>query len=1213
MKINKVIIENINSLKGINIIDFQEPPLGHTGLFAITGDTGAGKTTILDAITLALYGKVARNNSVKEVMSFGTSSCLAEVEFSHLGKLYRIKWTDWRSRGKMDGKLQGPKREMASWDEAKKTFVIIAEKIKEVDQAIESITGLDYDRFRRSVLLAQGDFAAFLEAKEGERGELLERITGTDIYSQLSKAAFQKAKIEKGALSEIDLQIKSLELLLPEEVNQLENEQASINKLAKEVELTIAQLQKQAQQYESFKILNQKVQQTQATLADLDKVQAQQQTDATRLETFEKLKPLAKPFDDFQRQQAQLKVAQTKIATLEGQRQTFTQKASALNTQLEEQSAVLTQLQTNIKELQPKWEKANALDIEIAAKQAPIDTINTDLAALKTALVDLQTKQKVQLAQQHKLQEVLKSTQEWLTKESATANLGKDLNLILEKIKQYQHTINKEQAQKQRLNDQEKSQSQLLKDQKKITTQLAQLEQSQSQALQDFARLSEVELISDRLGVLQKIEVRIQENQENQKSLHKALALIQKYDQLLGQSTSTADQYQFLQSINDQLNQDLLNFLDQLEALETARNYKRKVYEQQQLIANYEKDRAQLEDGEPCPLCGAVHHPFHKEEIQPFVNEAKADFEKLETFYQKRLKDYQKTLSKQGETAQASNDKRQQLEGLAKEIEFYENELAALFPQFTFTDQQQYLNTKVLNQELQSSTQTQQQERLLQEQLKHLHQTLDLQEKKTLDLGQKQQDLAYQLEIKQQNINQLNDALEELQTNKSELKKVLENWSQQYHFTLDIANLSLLNQTLQTRQTDFQEKAQLSQTTQEQLAQNQQLLDQFAIEEKTIIQQGEKQKNSLQNLKAAQAQLQQSRTEILGDRLPAAEKQTFEGRLTAAQGTVENLKNQHQKISQELHALAQVHQSEAEKMRHLQTEKDALQRLLKEKIQLLGLSNLQALENGLLNPEEEQRIRQQQNQLVQEKARQEGLLEDQQAAIKDLEKFLQNVPKVEILTENLQAQQVQQRSLLSQSGAIQERISANAKRKADQAKLLEERTQQATAFERWEALNQIIGSADGKKFRTFAQGLTLGRLVTLANHHLEDLNGRYKLHKPPQEDLGLAIVDTFQADHERSLQTLSGGEKFLVSLALALGLSDLAGHNAHIQSLFIDEGFGTLDDNSLDLAITTLENLQASGKTIGVISHVKELKERISTRIQVHKQSDGFSQVEIQT
>ncbi|RMF20679.1 MAG: ATP-binding cassette family protein, partial [Bacteroidetes bacterium] len=166
-------------------------------------------------------------------------------------------------------------------------------------------------------------------------------------------------------------------------------------------------------------------------------------------------------------------------------------------------------------------------------------------------------------------------------------------------------------------------------------------------------------------------------------------------------------------------------------------------------------------------------------------------------------------------------------------------------------------------------------------------------------------------------------------------------------------------------------------------------------------------------------------------------------------------------------------------------------------------------------------------------------------------------------------------------------------------------------LERWERLNDLIGSADGKKFRTYAQGLTLRKLVQLANRYLETLNGRYVIHKPEEDTLELSIIDTYQADNERSMNTLSGGESFLVSLALALGLSDMAGRKTRIRSLFIDEGFGTLDEASLDLAISTLENLQAQGKLIGIISHVKELKERIATQIRVLKRGSGFSVIEV--
>ena len=157
----------------------------------------------------------------------------------------------------------------------------------------------------------------------------------------------------------------------------------------------------------------------------------------------------------------------------------------------------------------------------------------------------------------------------------------------------------------------------------------------------------------------------------------------------------------------------------------------------------------------------------------------------------------------------------------------------------------------------------------------------------------------------------------------------------------------------------------------------------------------------------------------------------------------------------------------------------------------------------------------------------------------------------------------------------------------------------------------LIGSENGKKFSRFAQGLTLARLTELANRHLLRLSDRYRILKTAEKDLDLQIIDGYQADVVRPMATLSGGESFLVSLALALGLSDLASRKVQINSLFIDEGFGTLDADTLDIAVSALENLQANGKAIGIISHVEALKERIGTQIQVSKQAGGSSKIKL--
>jgi exonuclease SbcC len=168
-----------------------------------------------------------------------------------------------------------------------------------------------------------------------------------------------------------------------------------------------------------------------------------------------------------------------------------------------------------------------------------------------------------------------------------------------------------------------------------------------------------------------------------------------------------------------------------------------------------------------------------------------------------------------------------------------------------------------------------------------------------------------------------------------------------------------------------------------------------------------------------------------------------------------------------------------------------------------------------------------------------------------------------------------------------------------------------TEMARWAALKELIGSADGTKFSRFAQSLSLRQLLTLANGHLETLAPRYRLSAVEGEGLDMRIVDLFQAGVERPMESLSGGESFLASLALALGLSKLASKQHPIDSLFIDEGFGTLDSETLEVALSALENLRGHGKMIGLISHVDLLKQRLATQVRVVRTSAGVSRLEV--
>ena len=221
MRILQIRFQNLNSLAGAWEIDLTHPAYDANGIFAITGPTGAGKTTILDAVCLALYGRTPRldrvSKSVNEIMSRQTGECSAEVVFETLSGKYLCKWTQRRARTRPDGELQQPQQEIANAVSGE----ILATGIRDVAEQVEAATGMDFDRFTRSMLLAQGGFAAFLQAGPDARAPILEQITGTEIYSRLSIQVHARRAQERAALESLENQKAALRLLSPEESDEL--------------------------------------------------------------------------------------------------------------------------------------------------------------------------------------------------------------------------------------------------------------------------------------------------------------------------------------------------------------------------------------------------------------------------------------------------------------------------------------------------------------------------------------------------------------------------------------------------------------------------------------------------------------------------------------------------------------------------------------------------------------------------------------------------------------------------------------------------------------------------------------------------------------------------------------------------------------------------------------------------------------------------------
>jgi exonuclease SbcC len=373
----------------------------------------------------------------------------------------------------------------------------------------------------------------------------------------------------------------------------------------------------------------------------------------------------------------------------------------------------------------------------------------------------------------------------------------------------------------------------------------------------------------------------------------------------------------------------------------------------------------------------------------------------------------------------------------------------------------------------------------------------------------------------------------------------------------------------------------------------------------------EKKNESKQGLEKEIDAIKQNRSDLFGQKDATKEKErllTNEKEATDQERKMEAAFND---IQFRIAGLDSKRQSLDKQITERNEECKALERKLEQDSLAAGFENKAMLIASLLEENIANQIQQMVNDWNRREVALKTLLQKNEEALTALMKIPEPAIQAAELTEKIHEIAAAKEENNRRIGMLHQQLQADAQHKKQHAAKLAERELQQQVYLRWEDLNRLIGSATGDKFRSFAQGLTLQHLTQLANRHLHRFSERYTLAKKEGDNLDLEITDGWQAGIARPIASLSGGETFLVSLALALGLSDLASNKIQIQSLFIDEGFGTLDAETLDVAMDALENLRESGKSIGVISHVEAMKERIHTQIRVKRVAGGVSVVEV--
>lgn len=1237
---------NLASLAEPFNVDLTAPPLAGTGLFAITGDTGAGKSTILDALCLALYGAYPRasvnkrerildpsgeevlSSDPKNILRRGVAQGHAEVDFIGAdGERYTAHWGVRRARGSAVGRLQ------ANLDRTltKADGTVIATGIKPVLEAVVERSGFNFDEFRRAVLLAQGEFDAFLLADESERAALLEKITGTEIYSRISSRVYAETAARAETLKNLESERLNSGALSDEARAALDAEVAEKRVHLQDAELKLASVSGILNRVAEIGRLRAVIAQAATTLAAAQAEATAAAPDRAHLAALVKAETIrrdAERFDDSRRaHEASARavraamdaraVAEAAVKTAAGvvaQRMVTAQAAAA-----------------EIERYKPIWMKARDLDEAITAAERERAAADAGLVLAKektvrraTARDEIRGRHAAALARRDQAATHLAAAPD----HAVLADQAREIAKLFETLVGLRA--------RQSVKGNELAQSDATAGELGQRVAAAEAARTRDEAARETIKRQ----LAERRAALEKLNPAVLKIRDDalshfDRDVDRLIAFVARRDEARALMDKAAHRQSAAEDRRSraQDRETAARVAYDTHAAARAEIGRYAGLAEATLSEQAAHLRSALVDGSPCPVCGATEHPSATADdpATALAREISARREELDAALAREQAVLNETAAAIAAAQAEGRAAAEQIQTHAAEADHAERGLAQALPAARANAKATGLavdawppagavtlgdleDVRVLVASAQSDVRDM------------LNRSAAL-DKDCAALALESERLSAQIdqavqssradEAAQRDMDRARAGLAQTVAHLNDLMAETAHALQPY---LVVAGLDATDldrdaaaagrrlaylAEVHARHRADREKASIEAT--DLAADVSRSEAEAAAAEEDRLQRQSAHEVRVRAVEEAKAR----RASLLDGQATDTHRREIEGREAEARAA---LADAEMAAATAREALA----GKVSALAALTTAQDANQKAeaaaagaFNAALARIGLSAIDARE--LLAADRGAR-----EAIAERLARLDRAVDEARAAhdmrTKDLHALVSDFTEPD--PDGIAQYEAERQAAFAAMDTIKARLAViaadlerddQARRKRDEkgAEIAKVRAD----YEVWQAVDAAIGQQDGAKFRRFAQGVTLGQLIRLANEQLQILNGRFALRQSriPDADLALDVVDREFGDDARSPRSLSGGERFLVSLALALALSGLEGRQSFVDTLFVDEGFGSLDQDTLDVAITALESLQGQGRKVGVITHVQAMIEQIPVQVRVEPRGRGRS------